>query len=281
MSKADMSDHDTEIRTAVREHYAKAALAAESCCGSTGSADDLIGRTLYGDDAAEAVPEGALAASLGCGNPTLLADLHPGEVVLDLGSGGGIDVLLSARRVAPSGNAYGLDMTPEMLELARKNQAEAQVTNAEFLEGTMEAVPLPDASVDVIISNCVVNLSPDKAAVFREALRVLKPGGRIAVSDIVLRRPLPEPVQRAMALWTGCVAGALVEAAYQEQLANAGFEAIDIEPTQVYDRADIARMAGDLIASGEVPARLDVEATMDELDGAVMSAFIRARKPGG
>ncbi len=278
--EADMTEHDIEIRTAVREHYAKAARAAESCCGSTGSADDLIGRTLYGEDAAEALPEGALAASLGCGNPTLLADLRPGEVVLDLGSGGGIDVLLSARRVSPSGKAYGLDMTPEMLELARKNQAEAQVTNAEFLEGTMEAVPLPDASVDVIISNCVVNLSPDKPAVFREALRVLKPGGRLAVSDIVLRRPLPGPVQRAMGLWAGCVAGALVRGAYQEQLAHAGFEAIDIEPTQVYDRADITRMAGDLIASGGVPATLDVEATMDELDGAVMSAFIRARKPG-
>ncbi|MHB1582956.1 MAG: arsenite methyltransferase [Acidimicrobiales bacterium] len=276
----DMNEHSNEIRTAVREHYTKAARAAESCGGSTGSTDDLIGRTLYGEDAVEALPEGALAASLGCGNPTLLADLRPGEVVLDLGSGGGIDVLLSARRVAPSGKAYGLDITPEMLELARKNQAEAKVTNAEFLEGTMEAVPLPDASVDVIISNCVVNLSPDKPAVFREALRVLKPGGRFAVSDIVVRRPLPEPVQRAMAMWTGCVAGALVESAYKEQLAGAGFEAIDIEPTQIYNRADISRMAGDLIASGELPAALDVEETLDELDGAVMSAFVRACKPG-
>jgi arsenite methyltransferase len=277
--EVDMNDHDKNIRTAVREHYAKAATASE-CCGPTGSADDLIGRTLYRQDDAEALPEGALAASLGCGNPTLLADLHSGEVVLDLGSGGGIDVLLSARRVGHSGKAYGLDMTPEMLELARKNQAEAEVTNAEFLEGTMEAVPLLDASVDVIISNCVVNLSPDKPAVFREALRVLKPGGRLAFSDIVLHRPLPEPVQRAMGLWTGCVAGALVEGVYRDQLANAGFEEIDIEPTQIYDRTALARIAGDLIASGDPPGKLDVEATLRELDGAIISAFVRARKPG-
>ena len=274
-----MGDHDTEIRSAVRDHYAKAAQAAETCCGPTGSAESLIGRTLYDEEEAEALPEGALAASLGCGNPSLLAELRPGEVVLDLGSGGGIDVLLSARRVGPSGKAYGLDMTPEMLELARKNQAEAQVTNAEFLEGTMEAIPLPEASVDVIISNCVVNLSPDKFAVFREAFRVLKPGGRLAISDIVLLRPLPDPVQRAMGLWTGCVAGALVDAIYREQLARSGFEAIDIAPMQVYDRAAIARMAGDLPASGELPASLDIEATMDSLDGAVMSAFVRAHKP--
>ena len=277
--EVDMSDHDTEIRSAVREHYAKAAQDAESCCGPTGSANGLIGRTLYGENDTAILPEAALAASLGCGNPTLLAGLRPGEVVLDLGSGGGIDVLLSARRVAPTGKAYGLDMTPEMLELARKNQAEAQVTNAEFLEGTMEAVPLPDESVDVIISNCVVNLSPNKRAVFQEAFRVLRPGGRLAISDIVLRRPLPEPVQRAMALWTGCVAGALVDGIYREELAFAGFEAIDIEATQVYDRAAIARIAGDLIASGELPSSLDVEATLDSLDGALMSAFVRAHKP--
>jgi arsenite methyltransferase len=269
--RVEMSEHDSVIRTAVREHYAKAARAAESCCSPTGTADDLIGRTLYGDDAANALPERALAASLGCGNPTLLADLHPGEVVLDLGSGGGIDVLLSARRVAPSGKAYGLDMTPEMLELARKNQAEAQVTNAEFLEGTMEAIPLPDGSIDVLISNCVVNLSADKPAVFREAFRVLKPGGRLAISDIVLRRTLPEPVQRAMGLWTGCVAGALLEGTYQGQLAQAGFEEIGIEPTHVYGREDIARMAGELLASGDLPATLNVEATVAEVAGAVMS----------
>jgi arsenite methyltransferase len=274
-----MSEQDAEIRTAVREHYANAVQAAENCCGPTGSADDLIGRTLYGDEAADTLPEGALAVSLGCGNPTLLADLRPGQVVLDLGSGGGIDVLLSARRVGPSGKAYGLDMTPEMLEVARRNQVEAQVTNAEFLEGTMEAIPLPDGSIDVIISNCVVNLSPDKPAVFREAFRLLKPGGRLALSDIVLRRALPDPVQRAMGLWTGCVAGALLEGAYKVQLAQAGFEKIGIEPTHVFDRGDMIRMAGDLFASGDMPETLDVEVTAATLDGAVMSAFVRASKP--
>ena len=261
------------------QHYAKAARAAESCCGPTGAADDLIGRTLYGDDATEALPEGALAASLGCGNPTLLADLHPGQVVLDLGSGGGIDVLLSARRVAPSGKAYGLDMTPEMLELARRNQAQAQVENAEFLEGTMEAIPLPEAVIDVIISNCVVNLSADKPAVFSEAFRVLKPGGRLAISDIVLRRHLSDPVTAAMGLWTGCVAGALLEDDYVEQLAVAGFEQIGIEAVRVFDRADITRMAEDLQLSGNLQATMDMDAAIDELDGAVMSAFVRARKP--
>ena len=275
-----MSERDSDIRTVVREYYANAVQAAENCCGPTGAADDLIGRTLYEDDVTDTLPEGALAVSLGCGNPTLLADLRPGQVVLDLGSGGGIDVLLSARRVGTSGKAYGLDMTPEMLEVARRNQAEAQVTNAEFLEGTMEAVPLPDGSIDVIISNCVVNLSPDKPAVFREAFRVLKPGGRLAISDIVLRRALPDPVQRAMGLWTGCVAGALLESAYKDRLAQAGFEKIGIEPTHVFDRGDISRMAGDLFASGDMPGDLDVEATTAALDGAVMSAFVRASKPG-
>jgi arsenite methyltransferase len=278
--EAEMSEQDTDIRTAVREYYAKAVQAAESCCNPTGAADDLIGRTLYGDDSADTLPEGALAVSLGCGNPTLLADLRPGQVVLDLGSGGGIDVLLSARRVAPSGKAYGLDMTPEMLEVARRNQAEAQVANAEFLEGTMEEVPLPDGSIDVIISNCVVNLSPDKPAVFHEAFRLLKPGGRLAISDIVLRRALPDSVQRAMGLWTGCVAGALLAGDYKEQLAKAGFDKIDIEPTHVFDRGDIVRMAGLQLASGDVPETLDVEATTAALDGAVMSAFVRASKPG-
>jgi len=269
-----------KVRTAVREHYAEAARAVgASCCGPTGTTAGLIGRTLYGQKDAEALPDAALAASLGCGNPTLLAELHPGEVVLDLGSGGGIDVLLSARRVAPTGRAYGLDMTPEMLALARRNQAEAGVTNAEFLQGTIEAVPLPDESVDVIISNCVVNLSPDKPAVFREAFRVLKPGGRLAISDIVLRRALPEPVQHAMGLWTRCVAGALLDTDYQEKLEEAGFGEVDVEPTQVYDSADIARMAGDLPTSVEIPDTLDVEASIAELGGAVMSAFVRARKP--
>jgi len=200
-------------------------------------------------------------------------------VVLDLGSGGGIDVLLSARRVAPGGKAYGLDMTPEMLDLARRNQAEAGVTNAEFLEGTMEAVPLPDASVDVIISNCVVNLSPDKPAVLREAFRVLRPGGRLAISDIVLRRPIAEELHAVMGLWTGCVSGALLDADYRDQLALAGFEGTEVEPTQVYDRNDLTRMAGDLTASGHLPKGLAIEAALNELDGAVMSAFVRASKP--
>ena len=276
MSKVE----DDAIREAVRERYAGAARAVgTSCCGPVGTAEGLIGRTLYEEDDTETLPDAALAASLGCGNPTLLADLHPGQIVLDLGSGGGIDVLLSAKRVAPGGKAYGLDMTPEMLELARRNQAEAGVSNAEFLEGTMEAVPLPDESVDVIISNCVVNLSPDKAVVFREAFRVLRPGGRLAISDIVLRRTLPAPVQQAMGLWTGCIAGALLDTDYAVQLERAGFEQIDIEPTHIYDSADIVRMAGDLTSLVEIPDTLDVEATIRDLSGAVMSAFVRAHKP--
>lgn len=277
-----MTTHnDEQIHAAVRERYARAAKdAGASCCNPGGNTEGLIGASLYGQDEARALPGAALAASLGCGNPTLLADLQPGQIVLDLGSGGGTDVLLSARRVAPSGKAYGLDMTPEMLELARKNQAEAGVTNAEFLEGTIEAVPLPDASVDVIISNCVVNLSPDKPAVLREAFRVLTPGGRLAISDIVVRRRLPQPVQAAMGLWTGCIAGALLDTEYEELLRGAGFETIDIEPTHVYAAADLTQMAGDVVERGGVPESLDVAATLAELDGAVMSAFVRAGKPG-
>jgi len=217
-------------------------------------------------------------ASLGCGNPTALADLQPGQVVLDLGSGGGIDVLLSARRVGPTGKAYGLDMTVEMHELALRNQAEAGVTNAEFLLGTMEDIPLPDASVDVIISNCVVNLAADKRAVFAEALRVLRPGGRLAISDIVVRRALPPQVAQLMGLWTGCIAGALPEAVCRAQLAEAGFQDVDIEPTMVYRRAELEQMAAQMEPS-LVPEGLDTQATIDALDGAVMSAFIRARKP--
>jgi len=276
-----MTTNETDqVHHAVRERYAQAAKEAEStCCPPTGAAIDLIGRSLYGDEEAEELPEGALAASLGCGNPTMLADLHPGDVVLDLGSGGGIDVLLSARRVAPDGKAYGLDMTPEMLDLARRNQAEAGVTNAEFLEGTMEAVPLPDASVDVIISNCVVNLSPDKPAVLREAFRVLRPGGRLAISDIVLGRPIPAELQGVMGLWTGCVSGALVDADYRDELNRAGFEAVEVTPTQIYNKKDLTAMAGDLTAGGRLPEGFNVEAALDELDGAVMSAFVRARKP--
>lgn len=268
------------LRSAVRERYAAAARdAAASCCGPSGTAEGLIGRTLYGEAEAQALPEGALAASLGCGNPTMLAELRPGDVVLDLGSGGGIDVLLSARRVAPTGKAYGLDMTPEMLQLARRNQAEAGITNAEFLEGAMEDIPLPDSSVDVIISNCVVNLSPDKPAVMGEAFRVLRPGGHLAISDIVLRRELPEALVEVMGLWTGCVAGALVEGQYRELLVATGFESVQIVPTQLYDRAALLLMAGDLSVSSRLPDHFDVEGALEELDGSVMSAFVRASKP--
>lgn len=274
----DMTD-DTKIHKAVQAHYAKAAQSVETCCGPTGAADELIGRSLYRDDDSSTLPEGALAASLGCGNPTLLADLGPGEVVLDLGSGGGIDVLLSARRVVPGGKAYGLDMTPEMLELARRNQVEAGVSNAEFLEGTIEAIPLPEEEVDVIISNCVVNLSPDKPAVLREAFRVLRPGGRLAISDIVLRRPLSNELRSVIGLWTGCVAGALLDGDYRDELKRAGFEAIEVEPTQVYGREDLRQMAGDIPAIAALPDNFDIETTLSGLDGAVMSAFVRARKP--
>jgi arsenite methyltransferase len=220
----------------------------------------------------------ATLRQVGCGNPTALAELRPGEVVLDLGSGGGIDVLLSARRVAPTGKAYGLDMTPEMHQLAQRNQAAAGVTNAEFLLGTIENVPLPDASVDVIISNCVVNLAADKGTVFREAFRVLRPGGRLAISDIVLRRPLPPQIAELMGLWPGCIAGALPETVCRDELRTAGFQEIDIEPTNVLSGADLGDMAGQLDPA-LIPPDIDVVATIDELDGVVMSAFIRARKP--
>ena len=224
--------------------------------------------------------QGALAVSLGCGNPTLLADLHPGEVVLDLGSGGGIDVLLSARRVAPDGFAYGLDMTPEMLELAGRNQAEAGVTNAEFLAGTIEAVPLPDSSVDVIISNCVVNLSADKPAVFREAFRVLRPGGRVAISDVVMRRALPASLQHLVGLWTGCVAGALPEDEYRRELELAGFVEVEIRPTNVYDPRRSPAWPRRCPSRRKPRGVDDLDATIAALDGAVMSASVRATKPG-
>ncbi|MGH9920358.1 MAG: arsenite methyltransferase, partial [Nitrososphaerales archaeon] len=280
MSKID----ENEIREAVRARYAEAARAVGTsccapasasqdagslCCASASSAEGLIGRTLYGDNEAEVLPQAALEASLGCGNPTMLADLRPGQVVLDLGSGGGVDVLLSARRVAPDGKAYGLDMTKEMLGLARRNQAEAGIENAEFLEGTMEDVPLPDGSVDVIISNCVVNLSPNKDAVFREAFRVLRPGGRLAISDIVLRKALPDSFQQVVGLWTGCVAGALVDADYEKRLEEAGFEQADIEATQVYDGSDLLRMAGELKATSGMPEDIAMDEEINELDGAV------------
>ncbi len=270
-----------EIHELVRDRYAKAAVDAESSpCGVSGVAEGLIGRSLYGGADAESLPAGALAASLGCGNPAMLATLKHGEIVLDLGSGGGIDVLLSARRVAPTGMAYGLDMTPEMLDLARRNLAESGLTNAEFLEGTIEAVPLPDESVDVIISNCVVNLSPDKPAVLREAFRVLRPSGRLAISDILLGRQLSSELERAMGLWTGCVAGALADSEYWKLLEETGFENVEIEPTHVYDRHDLIDMAGGFIGCGAATEGLpNLDAALIELDGVVMSAFVRAEKP--
>ncbi len=271
-----------ELRTAVRDRYASAArtVTAQLDSGTAPTqlaAIDAIGADQYPREAAEASPA-ALAASLGCGNPTLLADLQPGQDVLDLGSGGGLDVLLSARRVGPTGRAYGLDMTPEMLELARRNQRTAGVTNAEFITGTIENIPLPDASVDVIISNCVVNLSADKDAVFAQAYRVLRPGGRLAISDIVVLRPLPEPARRAMALWTGCVAGALLDTDYQRRLTAAGFVDAQVEVTRSFDHDDLASIAATLTQQ-DIPAGIDVDATIAALDGAVASAFVRARKP--
>ena len=294
-----------QLRDAVRDRYAAAARqatetlavggtasccapagssAGASCCSPTGTAvagsavgADAITRDLYDDEAVATSPD-ALAASLGCGNPTALADLHPGETVLDLGSGGGLDVLLSARRVGPTGTAYGLDMTPEMLALARRNQAEAGITNAEFLQGTIESIPLPDASVDVIISNCVINLAADKDPVLREAFRVLRPGGRFAVSDIVLLKPLPEAAQRAMRLWTGCIAGALLDTEYVAKLTAAGFTDAGVEITRRYERTDLSDFA-DGLDPATVPADLDLAAVTRQLDGATASAFVRAVKP--
>jgi ubiquinone/menaquinone biosynthesis C-methylase UbiE len=219
----------------------------------------------------QGIPAQALLASLGCGNPTALAELRPGEVVLDLGSGGGIDVLLSARRVGPTGRAYGLDMTDEMLALARENQRRSGLTNVEFLRGEIERIPLPGDTVDVLISNCVINLSADKGRVLREAFRVLKPGGRFAVSDIVVRGELPEAVRASVELWTGCVAGALHEDEYRSLLLESGFEAIEIEPTRVYTAEDARALLGS--------ASADLEPLAAQVEGRVMSAFVRARKP--
>ena len=278
-----MSTSETDqIHTAVRERYASAARAASdsSTDGPSGTASGLFGRTLYETGDAEGLPSGALAASLGCGNPTMLANLHPGDVVLDLGSGGGIDVLLSARRVGPTGMAYGLDMTPEMLDLARKNQVEAGVTNVEFLLGTIEDIPLPDSTVDVVISNCVVNLSPDKDAVVREAFRVLKPAGRLAISDIVLRRPLSERTRGLIGLWTGCVAGALVDVDYQATLQAAGFENVSITPTKVYEAEEIAALASERSVELDLADDLDRDEIIAELAGSVMNAFVRGQRAG-
>jgi ubiquinone/menaquinone biosynthesis C-methylase UbiE len=275
-----MSD---EIRTTVRERYGKAALAViqggpgECGCGcgcgpgTSGGETDPITRDLYDQVTTSTLPEEAVLASLGCGNPTALAELREGEVVLDLGSGGGIDVLLSARRVGPTGKAYGVDMTDEMLTLARKNAAAAGASNVDFLKGEIEDIPLPDASVDVIVSNCVINLSADKDRVFAEAFRVLKPGGRFAVSDVVSRGEIPPAMRRSMELWVGCVAGALDEGAFREKLASAGFEDVSLEPTRVY-RAEDAR-------AFLQEAGMDVEAAAREVDGKFLAAFVRARKP--
>jgi arsenite methyltransferase len=274
-----MTIHEAdEITTAVRDRYAALARTASSCCGPAASSLDPFGQSQYGDDEKAQLPQEALLASLGCGNPTMLARLNPGDVVLDLGSGGGIDVLLSARRVSPGGKAYGLDMTPEMLALANANKAKSGLDNVEFLLGTIEDIPLPDDSVDVIISNCVVNLSADKDAVFREALRVLKPGGRFAISDMVLSRALSPQLTGIMALWTGCIAGALTESDCTGKMQDAGFENVSIEPTSIFGRSELESLAADLRPE-DIPAGLDVEDAITEFDGVIRSAFIRATKP--
>ena len=275
MTTADAAE---QIRTAVRDRYATAARTVSehpSCCAPDAGIGEGFGAGLYAVDQTGELPPSAVLASLGCGNPTALAELLPGQTVLDLGSGGGIDVLLSARRVGPTGKVYGLDMTPEMLELARRNQAEAGVDNAEFLLGTIEEIPLPDASVDVVISNCVINLAADKDVVLRDAFRVLRPGGLFAVSDVVLLRPLSAEVTSLMGLWTGCVAGALEVGEYASKLTAAGFVGVDIEPTLIHDRDTVERLA----ASLTLPDGFDLEAAIEESAGAVANAFIRARRP--
>jgi len=273
------------IKEIVKEKYGEAARQAaggdSSCCGPTccgGAGEsaatldrDPITSDLYEETDTRDLPEKAVLASLGCGNPTALAELHEGEVVLDLGSGGGIDVLLSARRVGPTGKAYGLDMTPDMLALARDNQRKAGVSNVEFLEGEMENIPLPDDSVDVIISNCVINLSADKRRVLAEAFRVLKPGGRFAVSDVVVRGDVPAEVRRSVELWVGCVAGALEEDEFRRLLTGLGYEDVDIEPTRVYKAEDAREFLQE--------AGLDVGQVASQIDGRFMAAFVRARKP--
>jgi SAM-dependent methyltransferase len=268
------------VKEIVQEKYGEAALRVTSgkgnaCCGSSpsscSSGADPITSDLYDALQKSELPEAAVLASLGCGNPTALAELKPGEVVLDLGSGGGIDVFLSARRVSPGGKAYGLDMTDEMLALARSNQEKAGIANVEFLKGEIENIPLPADSVDVVISNCVINLSADKDSVLREAFRVLKPGGRFAVSDVVTRGEIHPEIRKNMLLWVGCVAGALDENEYRAKLAASGFEAIDIEPTRIYRSEDAVSFLSD--------KGLDAETIGSQVDGKFMSAFIRARKP--
>jgi arsenite methyltransferase len=265
------------IKEAVREKYGQAALHVSgggSCCGASAAFEggcDPITSNLYDGDQANQIPEEALRASLGCGNPTALAQLNAGEIVLDLGSGGGIDVLLSANRVGPTGKAYGLDMTDEMLALARENQRKAGISNVEFLKGEIENIPLPDNSVDVIISNCVINLSADKNRVLQEAFRVLKPGGRFAVSDVVIRGDVPEDVRQNVLLWVGCIAGALKDTEYVSTLSKAGFESVEIEPTRIYNVEDARTF---LTSEG-----VDVDAIAPQIEGKFMSAFVRATKP--
>jgi len=265
-----------DIKETVKEKYAEAALKVlggeKGSCGPSGACGcDPVSDNLYDTAERSGLPEGAVLASLGCGNPTALADLHEGEVVLDLGSGGGIDVLLSAKRVGATGKAYGLDMTDEMLALARANQAKAGATNVEFLKGEIENIPLPSAAVDVIISNCVINLSADKSRVLKEAFRVLRPNGRFAVSDVVCRGEIPDAVRRNMELWVGCVAGALEENEYRQLLADAGFVDIEVEPTRIYAFEDARAV---LAGSG-----LDTDVLAREVSGRIMGAFVRARKP--
>ena len=271
---------NTDLQEIIKEKYGQAALRVQSggspCCGGSATAGgscDPVTSNLYDALQTQQIPEEAVLASLGCGNPTALAQLNPGEVVLDLGSGGGIDVLLSARRVGPTGKAYGLDMTDEMLALANENKRKAGLNNVEFLKGEIEAIPLPDNSVDVVISNCVINLSADKDRVLQEAFRVLKPGGRFAVSDVVTRGEIGPAIRKSVLLWVGCVAGALEDVEYRDKLQAAGFEQIDIEPTRIYRAEDARDM---LSAEGINP-----EAIAAEVDGKFMSAFVRAVKPTG
>jgi arsenite methyltransferase len=275
-----MTTHTGELKEAIQQKYGEAATRAASsgkdkagCCGPSCGCGDPITSDLYKASETEGLPDAAVAASLGCGNPTALIELREGETVLDLGSGGGIDVLLSARRVGPTGKVYGLDMTDEMLALARENQRKAGVTNVEFLKGEIEHIPLPDNSVDVIISNCVINLSSDKSRVLREAFRVLKPGGRIAVSDVVVRGEVPADIRRSVELWVGCVAGALEEAEYERLLKEAGFDRVEVEPWRIYNISD----ARDFLATEGV----DVDAMAPLVEGKFASAFIRAVKAGG
>ena len=269
----------SDIHESVREKYGAIATAVQStsdaaspgCCGSSCGCSDPITSNLYSDAETKGVPAAAVAASLGCGNPTALAAIEAGQTVLDLGSGGGIDVLLSAKRVGPSGKVYGLDMTDEMLALARENQRKAGATNVEFLKGTIEAIPLPDDSVDVIISNCVINLSSNKDATLREAFRVLRPGGRFAVSDVIVRGDVPAEIRRSMELWVGCIAGALEESEYAAKLRAVGFADVEVEPWRVYQLDDARAFLSE--------TGLDVDGLGPQIEGRFASAFVRARKP--